>query len=130
MERAGRAILKSGAGQCVTTEEIAKAGWSAAVGKAVARHTEPRALVRGCLVVDVEDSLWRKQLFPLTRQILKSIENVVGEGIVMDLEFRLAARRKLPGREERQVRDPSEAIADPVLRRLYEASRKRAGAGA
>jgi predicted nucleic acid-binding Zn ribbon protein len=101
MERAGRVVRRSGVAALVSPEQLAIAAWPAAVGKIVAGHTRPAALVRGCLIVETEDALWRKQLFPLTSQILGKMEHVIGPGIVRDLEFRPAgsAPRKAPQRE-------------------------------
>jgi len=129
MERAGRLLRASKAiTACVTPEDIARAAWPAAAGKKVAAHTRAAALVRGRLVVEVEDMIWQQQLFTLRRQFLKNLEAVAGPGIVSEVEFRVTPRRKLPVREERPVRDESDGIADPFLSRLYRASRRRAQA--
>lgn len=129
MERAGRVLRRSGAAAIVTPEQIATAGWPATVGKAIAAHTRATALVRGCLVVEAEDAIWQKQLFPLTSQIVRKMETIVGPGIVRDLEFRLAGKppRKMPQREVRSA-DEADGIGDPVIRRLYIAARKKASA--
>ncbi len=130
MERAGRVVRRSGAASIVTPEQIAVAGWPAAVGKIVARHTRAAALVRGRLVVETEDAIWQKQLFPLTSQIVRKLEAVIGPGIVADLEFRPAGKapRKAPHRETRNSADEADRIENPDFRRLYIAARKRASA--
>jgi len=128
MERAGRILRRSSAGAFVTKEEIAVAAWPAAAGKIIARNTDAKALVNGSLLVDVRDRLWQRQLRGLTGQILSKLEQVAGSGIVRDIDFRVAALRKQPGRELRPVRDESDRIEDPVMRNLYVASRRKSSA--
>ena len=136
MERAGRVIAKwRASGSRIGGEDLARAAWRAAVGAKIAAHTAGINLVRTHLIVEVEDDVWRRQLFSLRGLILKNIEKVLGNGIVEDLEFRVAVGRIGPGREERrrqasqrkQVgRDEADRITDPVLKNIYKASRKRA----
>jgi hypothetical protein len=139
MERAGKLMGKWKLSRnCTSQEEIAKAAWPVAVGKRVASHTGGVKLVRSSLVVEVEDDIWRRQLFSLRGQILKRLEDVLGEGIVTDIEFRTAVPRRLPQREERPWRraeeqsalpgDEADRIEDPVLRRSYKAARRRRSA--
>ena len=70
MERAAKSIAKLKLSDAVSQEDVARAAWAAAVGKNMARHASARALVRGNLIVDVEDAVWQKQLFHLRFQIL------------------------------------------------------------
>jgi hypothetical protein len=96
-------------------------------------------MVRTRLIVEVEDHIWRRQLFGLSGQILANLAARIGNGVVDDLEFRIMARQSAPAdlqRKEPQraaravpgVADEAELIADPVLRNLYKASRQKAGA--
>jgi hypothetical protein len=91
-------------------------------------------MVRTRLIVEVEDKTWQRQLFALSGQILRNIEKSIGPGAVEDLEFRVMPRKREPQREVRSAApllgeaDEADAIADPVLRGLYRASRKRAQA--
>ncbi len=128
MERAGKLIsrLKLPAGS-VCLEELACAGWSAAVGKKVAAHTRAVALDGNRLLVEVEDALWQRQLFVLKSQILKRLEEVLGPSVVREIEFRHAPRRRLPGRAEspRRASDEADQIRDPVLRAIYKQKRPR-----
>jgi hypothetical protein len=109
------------------------------VGKKIAEHTRAARMVRTTLIVEVEDRIWQRQLFGLSRQILSNLAERIGPGVVEDLEFRIMVRqpelatlqRKEPQRAEHAaptVVDEAELIADPVLRNLYRASRQRAGA--
>src|SRR5512142_1819024 len=117
------------AGEAVSDERIACAAWPQSVGKKIAAHTRAAKLVRGRLVVEVEDYVWQKQLFTLTPQILGRLTQNLGGGVVEDLEFRVAPRRREPGRAVASVpalfADEAESISDPSLRSIYRASRKR-----
>ena len=87
-------------------------------------------MVRSRLVVEVEDHIWQRQLFTLTPQILGRLAQSLGQGVVQDLEFRVVPRRREAGRAAvalpALVSDEAEGIADPVLRSIYRASRKKA----
>lgn len=135
MERAARLIKNSKlSGEIFTDDDLARAIWPAAVGKAIAAHTVRLKLVRTTLVVEVEDAIWQRQLYPLTRQILDRICHVTRSGIVQDIEFRIAIPRRQPARAEARessasaVLDEAEGIRDPVLKKLYRLSRKKATA--
>jgi hypothetical protein len=86
-------------------------------------------MVRTRLIVEVEDKIWQRQLFVLTRHILTNLEKNLGRGVVEDLEFRIVPRRRGPHVADQPVSAPAdeaERIEDPVLRGIYRASRKRA----
>lgn len=120
------------AGEPVTDEQLACAAWPQSVGKKVAGHTRAARMVRTRLVVEVEDRIWQRQLFTLSTQILGRLEKNLGRGVVEDLEFRIVPGRREPGRAAASVPalvpDEAAGIADPVLRSIYRASRKRAQA--
>jgi hypothetical protein len=134
MERAGRLIGQlNRASQVMTNDELARAAWPLAVGKRIARYTAAVALVRKTLVVEVEDMVWQRQLNALRHQIVRNLVDVVGHGIVEDLELRPMRPRRMPQRAEVANRpvegyDEADAIADPSLRRVYKISRKKATA--
>lgn len=131
MERAGKALAKLKFSAAITPDELALAAWPAAVGERIASHAAPKALVRGCLVVEAEDGIWQKQLFQLRFAILAKITDLIGTGTVTDLEFRIA--RSTPRRPPQAARthsenapgDEAESIKDPVLRIVYKQSRKK-----
>jgi len=132
MERASKLIqglrLPS---EMITAEEVACAAWPQAVGKKIAVHTRAVRMVRTRLVVEVEDIVWQRQLFALTRQILGNLEKNLGAGMVDDLEFRIVPRRRGPQRAAEPVpvsQDEAANIADPVLRSIYRAARLKAQA--
>lgn len=135
MERASKLIrgLKL-PGETFNAEELARAAWEPAVGKKIAGHARATRMVRTRLIVEVEDKVWQRQLFSLTPHILRNLEKNLGRGIVEDLEFRIVPRRREPQRADQSVHtrmmhtpmDEAENIADPVLRGIYRAARKRA----
>ncbi len=86
--------------------------------------------MRRRLVVEVEDQIWQRQLFVLSYHIVRNLGRQLGPGVVEDLEFRVVPRRREPQRASQAVpalfADDSAAIADPVLRSIYRAARKKA----
>ncbi|MDQ2712252.1 MAG: DUF721 domain-containing protein [Acidobacteriota bacterium] len=143
MERAAGLIGKNKYSKKIfTDDDLARAIWPTAVGKAIAAHTSRLRLVRNTLVVEVEDAIWQKQLYHLTASILDRLRKVTASDIVRDIEFRIAIPRREPGRAETRERlelksvelkntdpsDESESIRDPVLKKVYRLSRKKATA--
>jgi hypothetical protein len=131
MDQASRIIAGwSGASSLISQERIAVAAWKKAIGARLAGRTRAVKLVRETLVVEVEDQVWRENLWSLRRHILKNLEKAIGPGIVVDLEFRVMPPRRQAARENGSssgagLFDEAEAIADPGLRRIYKASRRR-----
>ena len=125
MERAGRLIrkLKLSPGMA-DPETRARAAWTLAAGKYVVEHTRAVALVRGSLVVEVEDLMWQKQLAPLRPALVRNLAEALGEPLVTDIDLRPMQRRRMPQRAE--TARPMEGIEDPVLEMLYRQSKKSA----
>lgn len=140
MERAARLFQnKSVNREIVSDEDVFRAAWPLAVGKAIARHTSRLKLVRGTLVVEVEDAIWQRQLHTLSSQILGRLRKVTGNAVVTDLEFRIGIPRRAVQRAESTElfsakntpeanADEAETILDPVLKKVYRLSRKKATA--
>jgi hypothetical protein len=134
MERAARLIQKSKhSRQVLPDDDLARAAWPSVVGKAIAAHTSNVRLVRTTLVVEVEDAIWQRQLHALTSQIVDRFRRLTGNDRVQDVEFRIAVPRRqmqraVPPHSAMQRDDSEEAdrIEDPVLRKIYRMSRKRA----
>jgi hypothetical protein len=127
MERAGRLIGKLKVSAGITDPETrAQAAWAMAAGKKVAQRTRATSLVRGTLVVEVEDFVWQKQLNTLRHFLLRNLHKELGEALVMEIDFRPMPRRLAPQRAETarpvQVVD---GIVDPVLGLLYQQSKKK-----
>lgn len=139
MERAAHFIQKNKLSKKVFSgEDLTRAIWPAAVGKAIAAHTSRLTLVRTTLVVEVEDAIWQRQLFTLRGQILDRLRKVTGSTeLVQDLEFRIALARRQPQRAESRESiapqtaepyDEADSIQDAVLKKVYRLSRKKATA--
>ncbi|MBV8570902.1 MAG: DUF721 domain-containing protein [Acidobacteriaceae bacterium] len=138
MERAARIVKKNKySSKLFSDDDVARAIWPAAVGNAIAAHTSRVKLVRATLVVEVEDLIWQKQLFPLTGQILGRLHRVMGSDVIQDIEFRMGVPRRQPMRAQARqsapvqapaVVDEADAIRDPVLKKVYQLSRKKASA--
>jgi len=134
MERAARVIKnKKVSREIVGDEDIVQAVWRVAVGKTIADHTSRLRLVRNNLVVEVEDAIWQRQLYVLGRQIVARIQKLTGSNAVQEIEFRIGVPRRQPERAEtRQPErfevppDEADAIQDPVMRRVYRMSKKKA----
>ena len=131
MERASRLMGQlQFLGRSVSGEQLVCAAWSAAVGARIAKHARAERLVRTKLIVGVDDSVWQRQLFGMSRMILSKLTENLGDGLVVDeLEFRVAAPRRGTQRAERSTparpADEADGIEDADLRRLYITSRKR-----
>jgi predicted nucleic acid-binding Zn ribbon protein len=145
MERASKLIQQLRLpGDTISAEELARAAWPGSVGKKIAEHTRAARMVRTRLIVEVEDRIWQRQLFSLEKQILRNLEKEIGAGIVGEIEFRIVPGMEAPSGRAGQavtrmpvqraehavprIADEAETIQDPVLRRIYKASRQRAGA--
>jgi hypothetical protein len=130
MERAGKILAKIKNSDTIPPEELARAAWLATVGKRIAAKASAKALVRGSLIVEVEDAIWQKQLFHLRFDILAKLTSVIGGGIVTGLEFRIATPRRPPqaakSHSESASVDEADGIEDPVFRILYRQARHRA----
>lgn len=131
MERAGKSLAKLKLSGRIADEDLARAAWPAAVGKRLATHAAATGLVRGRLVVEVEDALWQKQLFGLRFDILNKLRTVIGDTLIEDIEFRIATPRRPPqvaARIDTLSLDDADRILDPGMRSLYKQSRKKASA--
>src|SRR6266851_429031 len=127
MERASRLIGKMDFLGCsVSGEQLICAAWSATVGARIARHARAERLVRTKLIVGVDDAVWQRQLLSMSRIIVSKLTESVGEGVVDQVEFRVAPQRRGPQRAAAATsQDEADGIEDPNMRRLYITSRKR-----
>ncbi|HXA64661.1 MAG TPA: DUF721 domain-containing protein [Bryobacteraceae bacterium] len=132
MERAGKYLAKLKLSDAISPDDLARAAWPAAVGKRIAAHAAAKSLVRGSLIVEVEDGIWQKQLFYLRFQILAKLQEVLGAGVITDVEFRVATPRRPPqpalSLSDSKPIDEADAIADPGMRIVYKQARKKASA--
>ena len=132
MEHAAKSFAKLKLDSAISQEDLARAAWPAAVGRRIAVHAAAKSVVRGRLIVEVDDAVWQKQLFHLRVQILAKLRETVDEGVINDIEFRIATPRRPPQSAQRlnqsQPPDEADGIADPVMRILYKQARKKASA--
>jgi predicted nucleic acid-binding Zn ribbon protein len=127
MQRAGSLIPKLKLSPEMDDPEVrARAAWALAAGEKIARHTLAAGLVRGKLIVEVEDMVWQRQLHGLRHVLLKNLAQALGESLVTDIDFRPMPKRRRPQRAEtaRPSVDAS-GIGDPVMAMLYRQSKKR-----
>jgi hypothetical protein len=132
MNQASRIIAKwSGAPDLITGERIACGAWKKAVGQRLGDRTRAVKLVRDKLIVEVEDEVWRKNLWGLRFQILRNLTTAIGPDIVGDLEFRVMPLRREAQRETQTpllagaLADDAQEIQDPGMRRIYRNARRR-----
>lgn len=131
MERAGRLLRKLPiSSQLDSPETRARAAWAIAAGKKVALKTKVASLVRGTLVVEVEDAVWQRQLNTLRHFLLRNLSEALGEALVTEIDFRPMPPKRQPQRAETARRQPevsdASGIQDPVLAMLYRSSQRRA----
>jgi len=129
MERASRIIGKLNVAEPpLSPEQVVLSAWPRAVGKRLAQNARAIKLVRTRLVIEVEDQVWQRNLFTLSRHILANITKHVGPDVVNDLEFRVIPRRRGPQLAHSAtplLHDDADAIQDPGLRRIYKSARRR-----
>lgn len=131
MDKALRHIAKL-KNDLVPEEDLLRAAWKVAVGPRLEAHARFRELVRDRAVIEVDDKIWQTQLTTLRGHILEKLAKVVGQRTVKQLEFRVAIPRKAPqsaGAEEFQLLPQdveARRIEDPLLRRIYLDSKRRA----
>jgi hypothetical protein len=145
MERAARVLRKSKKPRSILNDDGAiQAVWPVAVGKAISRHTSRLRLVRKNLVVDAEDAIWQRQLRTLERQIIDRVRLLLPDIEIESIEFRIG----VPRRDPQMARDAAgfmqtgapgsllsgtsddeaDRILDPVLKKVYQLSRRKATA--
>jgi len=136
MERAGRLIpkLKLSA-EMADPETRVLAAWALAAGEKIARHTRAVSLVRGALIVEVEDFTWQRNLAGFEHFLLRNLREALGEPIVKSLDLR--PMRKPPGaaspgviqrrgpQRAASARPDSDRVRDPVLDWLYRQSKTK-----
>ena len=84
------------------------------------------AVRNGVMVVEVEDDLWRRNLAGLRHQLLKNLRELLDSAAPSEIEYRIGIPRRPPAREVAASADEADSIVDPVLRRIYINSRRKA----
>src|SRR5207244_757164 len=65
------------------------AHWDEAVGPTVAAHCRPHTLLDGVLIVEVDEPGWATQLRYLATDVVRRLDQVAGDGVVVRLEVRV-----------------------------------------
>src|ERR1700692_395938 len=127
MERAGRLVRKMKVSPGITDPETrAQMAWPVAAGKYTALKTRATNLVRGGLVVEVEDFVWQRQLNTLRHFLLRNLHKELREPVLTEIDVRPMPRGFPPQRAETAlpVMRTVDGIRDPVLGILYQQSKK------
>ena len=130
MKRAGRLFAQMDfPDQFDEAEPRARAAWAVASGKTIARHTRATALVRGKLLVEVEDALWQRQLATMGHFLVRNLARELGPDVVKEIDFRPMPKRRpmqmaqtMTGQVQQTSARRVEGIEDPVLGLLYKRS--------
>jgi hypothetical protein len=141
MERAARVFRKAKQSRALLTDDqVLSAVWPAAVGKAIAAHTSRIRVVRTILVIEVEDAIWQRQLRTLEKQILDRVRQFTPDLALAGVEVRIGVPRREPQKATASTsraseplftalsNDEAERIQDPVLKKVYQISRRKASA--
>ena len=112
-------------------EKLALSLWKQAVGEPLAQRTKPFRLFRSTLIVCVPSPMWKRELHHLQDEILKSLHQVMGQRIVLALEFRVDPHfdpETAPAQPERvsalreSIALPLDSIPDTELRNSFAAA--------
>ncbi len=107
--------------------------WEEAVGAHIASKAAPVAFRDGTLTVRVSGSAWMQQLSMMKLDIINTLNDAIGEPLVIDLFFRQGTVHKKaeespdPGVQKRSLSDAEKkllwertsAVADPDLRDAF-----------
>jgi predicted nucleic acid-binding Zn ribbon protein len=76
------------------SEEAVRFLWGDAVGAAAAKHSNPVAIKRSELVVDVDGSSWLYELTLKKKTILKALDGKFGKKKIKNLRFRIGELKR------------------------------------
>jgi hypothetical protein len=104
--------------------------WKSAVGAKIASHSRVVQLRGRTVEVAVDDTVWKSQLDQLQQQILDRIRSASGIAEIERVSFRVSPPRIKPQVAQAPLfgADEADRIADPLLRRIYKNSRRKAQA--
>ncbi len=66
---------------------MALAHWEKAVGKEIARHTDPFRVENGVIFVRVDNDVWRAELQYLKAEIMEKINQSMKKPVIRDIKF-------------------------------------------
>ena len=61
--------------------------WDQAVGERIAKVATPTRMLRGTLIVSVKSGAWRNELSMRKQEIIRRINELVGDEILKDIKF-------------------------------------------
>ena len=61
--------------------------WDQAVGERIAKIAIPTRMLRGTLIVSVKSGAWRNELSMRKQEIIRRINELVGDEILKDIKF-------------------------------------------
>src|SRR5687767_1164853 len=121
--------ILAGAGESAGLSEIAaQIAWRRVSGEGLRDHAVPSRLQEKTLTVAVADAAWRKQLQPMSAELIFRINKLLRQKVVERIEFRIdpraLSRLTVPRRFTPRVSGPlpttivssADSIADPELR--------------
>jgi hypothetical protein len=85
------AIIAAAADSHEVVEAAAIAAWKHVAGDLLSKRTVATSLDNKILVVAVADAVWKKQLAPMTPQLLFRLNSILGKSLVNRIEFRVDA---------------------------------------
>lgn len=104
--------------------------WKSAVGAKIANHSRVVQLRNRTLDVAVDDTVWKSQLEQLQQHIVERVRSVSGVAEIQRVTFRVSPPRIKPQVAQTPLfgADEADRIEDPLLRRIYKNSRRKAQA--
>lgn len=68
-------------------ENLAFAFWDSVVGKEISLHTEPEKIVKGTIMVKVDNDVWRNELTFFKNEIIQKLNRKIGKKIIQEIKF-------------------------------------------
>ncbi len=68
-------------------QHLALAYWDKAVGKEIARHTEPFRVKDGVIYVKVDNDAWRNELQFFKHEIVDKLNANLGKTVIKEIKF-------------------------------------------
>ena len=63
--------------------------WPSAVGEPIGSNTSPAAFKGALLIVNVVDSAWLQQMWFLKKDIIRKVNDCLGEDLVGEIKFKI-----------------------------------------
>ena len=87
LKKALNAALKTFGLENAVAQNDALLIWEEAVGKKIAKNTEPDRVEHGIIIVKVSSPTWRQELFFQKEEIVKKLNNKIGKRVIKDIRF-------------------------------------------